>query len=64
MWWFPWAPGDPIPEEIVDSIARRVAEYMDECIWGGLYCDVVKEIHEYNVLKQRRRVITAATAMR
>lgn len=50
-------PGDPVPLEIADSIARQVAEYFDECIWGGLYCEVVKEIHEHSLLKQRRRCI-------
>lgn len=57
-------PGDPIPEEIVDSIARKVAEYFDECIWDNLRCEVAKELQERSLLEQRRRVIGATIVAR
>jgi|SRR5210317_598718 len=57
-------PGDPTPEEIVDSIARKVAEYFDECIWDNLRCEVTKELQERSLLEQRRRVIGATIVAR
>lgn len=55
-------PGDPVPVEIAESIAQQVAEYVDECIWGSLRCQVAKELQERSLLKQRRRVIGATVA--
>lgn len=57
-------PGDPVPEEIVDSIARKMAGYFDECIWDDLRCEVAKELQERSLLEQRRRVIGATIVAR